>query len=163
MDIGASTGGFTDCLLQHGAKKVYAFDVGYGQLDWKLRNDQRVVTKEKINCRYLKYEDVGEFVDVITIDVSFISLEKVIEPAISLLKKDGLLIALIKPQFEVGKNEVEKGGIIKDIKKHQAVKNKIRNKFEQSGLNILGIIDSPILGKSGNKEYLICGVISPNP
>ena len=156
LDIGASTGGFTDCLLQKGAKKVYAFDVGHGQFDWNLRNDEKVVVKEKINCRYLEYADVGEYVDLIVIDVSFISLRLIVGPAIKLLNEDGVLIALIKPQFEAGKGEVGKGGIIKDEAKHREIVEMIRSYFETLNLNIKGIIQSPIEGADGNKEFLIC-------
>ena len=159
LDIGASTGGFTDCLLKHGAKKVYAVDVGYGQLDWKLRQDPRVVVKERINARYLKSEDIGELVDVCTIDVSFISLTKVIPPVSKILKPSGILIALIKPQFEVGKGEVGKGGIVRDEKKHREVVSRIINFLEELNFRILGVITSPILGADGNKEFLVAGIL----
>ena len=156
LDIGASTGGFTDCLLQKGARMVYAFDVGHGQFDWKLRNNEKVVVREKINCRYLKFSDVGELVDIIVIDVSFISLKHIVEPAIKLLKEDGVLIALIKPQFEAGKGEVGKGGVIRDEIKHKEIVDKISSYFESLKLNISGVIPSPIEGADGNKEFLIC-------
>ena len=156
LDIGASTGGFTDCLLQKGAIKVFAFDVGHGQFDWKLRNNEKVVVKEKINCRYLEFSDVGEFVDLVVIDVSFISLKLIVEPAIKLLKEDGVLIALIKPQFEAGKGEVGKGGVIRDEAKHKEIVDKIRSYFESLNLKIIGVIPSPIEGADGNKEFLIC-------
>lgn len=158
LDIGASTGGFTDCLLQHGASKVYAFDVGHGQIDWSLRNDSRVVVKEKINCRYLEEDDVDEKVEVITVDVSFISLLKVVEPALCLLKEGGYLIALVKPQFEVGKENMEKGGIIKDIKKHEMVLKKISSNMSGLGLKVKGITESPVHGAKGNIEYLLFAV-----
>ncbi len=158
LDIGASTGGFTDCLLQYGVSKVYAFDVGHGQLDWNIRNDSRVVVREKINCRYLKPEDVGEKVDLVVIDVSFISLLKVIEPVIKLMNENSILIGLIKPQFEVGKGEMEKGGVIKDAAKHEAVIDKIGKGFSVLGLEVKQVIESPILGGSGNKEFLIHSV-----
>lgn len=158
LDIGASTGGFTDCLLQYGASKVYAFDVGHGQLDWRIRNDLRVVVKEKINCRYLKPEDVGEKVDIVTIDVSFISLLKVVEPAINILKQNAILVALIKPQFEVGKDEIERGGVIKDKSKHKAVIDKISCGISSLGLEVKQVVESPIAGGSGNKEFLIYSV-----
>ena len=158
LDIGASTGGFTDCLLKHGAKKVFAFDVGRGQLDWGLRNDERVVVKEKINCRYLKPEDVGEQVDLVVVDVSFISLELILKPAFSVLKTGGQLIALIKPQFEVGKGEVGKGGIVKDEKKHQEVIEKIKSFINGLGYSVKGVIPSPIEGADGNREFLIYAV-----
>lgn len=157
LDIGASTGGFTDCLLQNGAKKVYAVDVGYGQLDWKLRNDSRIVSMEKVNARHMKAEDIPESIDIIVMDVSFISLTKIITAVIQFLKPGGMLIALIKPQFEVGKGEVGKGGIIRDKNKHNEVINKIK-KYVQDldfNFNIRGVIPSPILGTQGNKEFLI--------
>ena len=158
LDIGASTGGFTDCLLKHGAEKVFAFDVGRGQLDWSLRNDERVVVKEKINCRYLKPEDVGEQVDLVVVDVSFISLELILKPAFSVLKTGGQLIALIKPQFEVGKGEVGKGGIVKDEKKHEEVIEKIESFINRLGYSVKGVIPSPIEGADGNREFLIYAV-----
>lgn len=156
LDIGASTGGFTDCLLQKGTIKVFAFDVGHGQFDWKLRNNEKVVVKEKINCRHLEFDHVGELVDLIVIDVSFISLKLIVGPAIKLLKEDGVIIALIKPQFEAGKGEVGKGGVIKDEAKHREIVEMIRSYFETLNLDIKGIIPSPIEGADGNKEFLIC-------
>ncbi len=158
FDVGASTGGFTDCLLKHGAKKVYAVDVGYGQLDWKLRQDPRVIVMERINARYLKPEDIGELVDVSTIDVSFISLTKIIPPVSQILKPGGLLVALIKPQFEVGKGGVERGGIVRDEGKHGEVTSKITHFLEELNFKILDIIPSPILGVGGNKEFLVVGI-----
>jgi 23S rRNA (cytidine1920-2'-O)/16S rRNA (cytidine1409-2'-O)-methyltransferase len=155
LDIGASTGGFTDCLLQYGAGIVYALDVGYGQLDWKLRQDPRVVVMERINARYLKPNDVGQLVDIVTIDVSFISLTKIIPAALELLKPGATLIALIKPQFEVEKGEVGKGGIVKEESKHKRVVDKIILLLEGLGCKILGVIPSPLLGADGNKEFLI--------
>ena len=155
LDVGASTGGFTDCLLQHGALKVYALDVGYGQLDWKLRNDDRVVLMEKVNARYLQYKDIPEQVDLIVMDVSFISLTKIIAPVVQFLKPGGLLIALIKPQFEVGRGEVGKGGIVRDETKHKDVVNKIKEHLVELQFEIIGDIPSPILGTQGNKEFLI--------
>ncbi len=158
FDVGASTGGFTDCLLKHGAKKVYAVDVGYGQLDWKLRQDPRVIVMERVNVRYLKPGDIGELVDISTIDVSFISLTKIIPPVSQILKPEGVLIALIKPQFEVGKSEVGRGGIVRDESKHKEVTDKITRFLEELNFRILGIISSPILGADGNKEFLVIGV-----
>ncbi|NIS08117.1 MAG: TlyA family RNA methyltransferase [Candidatus Dadabacteria bacterium] len=155
LDIGSSTGGFTDCLLQHGALRVHAIDVGYGQLDWKLRNDPRVILKERLNARYLKNEDIGESVDLIVIDVSFISITKVIEPALAILKNGGALIGLIKPQFELGKGEVGKGGIVRDQEKHKAVVQKVQKFLEDIGLQDIETINSPILGAEGNKEFLV--------
>ncbi|MGH7909757.1 MAG: TlyA family RNA methyltransferase [Thermodesulfobacteriota bacterium] len=161
LDTGSSTGGFTDCLLKHRAKKVYAVDVGYGQLDWKLRQDPRVVVMERINARYLKPGDIGELVDVCTIDVSFISLTKVIPPVSKILKPNGILIALLKPQFEVGRGEVGKGGIVRDENKHREVINKITNFLEELNFKVMGVIPSPILGADGNKEFLLAGVFHP--
>ncbi len=159
LDIGASTGGFTDCLLRKGAKKVYAFDVGYGQIDWKLRNDPRVIVKERINCRYLKPEDVGEKVNLVVIDVSFISLSKIIPPALKVLKSKGRLIALIKPQFEVGKGRVGKGGIVRDKDKHEEVIQKIEDLLEKYDCFVEGVIPSPITGADGNKEFLVSALV----
>lgn len=159
LDVGASTGGFTDCLLQRGASKVYAVDVGYGQLDWKLRNDERVVVKEKINARYLKPEDIGEPIDIAVIDVSFISLTMVIPPLKDILKPGGYIAALIKPQFEVGKGQVGKGGIVRDESKHQEVVEKVQSFLESTGYEIKGVIPSPILGTEGNKEFLIAATL----
>ncbi len=154
-DIGASTGGFTDCLLQHGAAKVYAIDVGHGQLHWRLRQDQRVVVMEGVNARYLKPEDLPEAVDLVTIDVSFISLTKIIPAAKGLLKPGGRIVALIKPQFEVGPREVGKGGVVRDPALHQRVIEKIKNFAENLGFTVLGLTESPLLGPAGNKEFLI--------
>ncbi|MEK7851041.1 MAG: TlyA family RNA methyltransferase, partial [Deltaproteobacteria bacterium] len=155
MDVGASTGGFTDCLLQRGAAKVYAIDVGYGQLDLKLRNDQRVVNIERQNIRYLERESIPEQVDIATIDASFISLTKVIPKVLEFLKGTGELIALIKPQFEVGKGEVGKGGVVRDEAKQTAVVENIRFFCEEIGLTVIGVVESPITGPKGNREFLI--------
>ncbi len=154
-DIGASTGGFTDCLLQHGAAKVYAIDVGHGQLHWRLRQDPRVVVMEGVNARYLKPEDLPETVDLVTIDVSFISLTKIIPAAKGLLKPGGRIVALIKPQFEVGPREVGKGGVVRDPALHQRVIEKIKNFAEDLNLTVLGLTESPLLGPAGNREFLI--------
>lgn len=158
VDIGASTGGFTDCLLKSGAAKVYAIDVGYGQLDWKLRQDPRVLVREKLNARYIKPEDTGEPADIVVIDVSFISLTLIIPPALALLKPGGVLIALIKPQFEVGKGEVGKGGIVRDEARHREVVDKISEFVKSLGVGVLGVVPSPIEGAEGNKEFLIAAV-----
>lgn len=159
VDIGSSTGGFTDCLLQRGASKVYAIDAGRGQLDWKLRNDPRVVSMEKFNARYLTPEDIGgEPAGVAVIDVSFISLTKIIPPAAGVLAPGGVLIALIKPQFEVGKGEVGKGGIVRDEAKRKEVVDKITAFVSSLGLEVKGVVESPITGADGNVEYLICAV-----
>ena len=158
LDIGSSTGGFTDCLLQLGVKKVYAVDVGYGQLDWKLRNDERVIVMERFNARYLKLKDIGEQVDISTIDVSFISLTKVVPAVVQIIKSHGIIIALIKPQFEVGKSEVGKGGVVKDEFKRIGVVDKITCFIKEIGVEVVGVVPSPILGADGNQEYLIVGV-----
>ena len=154
LDVGASTGGFTDCLLQNGAKKVITVDVGTNQLVWKLRNDVRVEVRENVNARYLKPEDFDERFDLIVVDVSFISVTKILPALISLLKTDGKIITLIKPQFEVKKGEVEKGGIVYDDAKHQRVIKEVNQAAEEIGLQVSNVIDSPILGAEGNKEFL---------
>jgi 23S rRNA (cytidine1920-2'-O)/16S rRNA (cytidine1409-2'-O)-methyltransferase len=156
LDIGASTGGFTDVLLANGASKIYAVDVGYGQLDWKLRNDERVIVKEKTNARYLTDEIIQDPLDALVCDASFISLKKVLPSGLRLLKSNGWLVALIKPQFEVGKGLVGKGGVVRDANLHQEVISDITKwaEFEMK-MNVLGVIESPILGPSGNKEFLI--------
>ncbi len=155
MDVGASTGGFTDCLLKHGAIRVYALDVGYGQLAWSLRQDQRVVVLERQNIRKMSKDVIPEPLDLATIDVSFISLEKVIPCVIPWIKEGGVIIALIKPQFEVGKGEVGKGGIVRDSEKRDAVVKKICNKGDEWGLQMMGSMCSPIQGQKGNIEYLV--------
>lgn len=158
LDIGASTGGFTDCLLQFGAGKVYAIDVGHGQIDWGLRRDKRVVVVEKINARYLKPEDIGELVDISTVDVSFISLTLIIPRVKNLLKPKGILVALIKPQFEVGKGEVGKKGIVRDESKYGVVIEKITSFLEAESFDVMGVMPSPILGAEGNKEFFVVAV-----
>jgi 23S rRNA (cytidine1920-2'-O)/16S rRNA (cytidine1409-2'-O)-methyltransferase len=156
MDVGASTGGFTDCILQRGAKKVYAVDVGYGQLAWKLRNDPRVVNLERANIRYLQREAVEEEgVDLILIDTSFISIEKFLPHLLGFLKEGGILLGLIKPQFEVGKGEVGKGGVVKDPALHQKAIDRISAFSRELGLSVLGVVESPLLGPKGNKEFFI--------
>ncbi len=154
LDVGASTGGFTDCLLQNGAKKVIAVDVGTNQLVWKLRNDARVEVRENINARYLKPKDFAEKFDLIVMDVSFISVTKILPALVSILKDDGKIITLIKPQFEVKKGEVETGGIVYDEEKHQRVIKGVNQAAEEIGLQVSNVIDSPILGAEGNKEFL---------
>ena len=154
LDVGSSTGGFTDCLLQNGAKKVYAVDAGTNQLVWKLRNDERVIVRENTNARYLSSEDFTEKFDLIVVDVSFISITKILPALLNLLGENGKIITLIKPQFEVGKGEVGKGGIVKDKTKHQKVVEKINDFARKIGLEISETIDSPILGAEGNKEFL---------
>lgn len=155
MDVGASTGGFTDCLLQHGAKRVYAIDVGYGQLAWKLRTDPRVIPIEKTNIRYMNRDRIQEDIDIATVDVSFISLKLVIPKVLEFLKSKGEIIALIKPQFEVGRREVERGGIVKATEKRKKAVEEIKGFFELMNLKVIGIIESPIKGQKGNIEYLI--------
>ncbi len=155
MDIGASTGGFTDCILQNGAKKVYALDVGYGQLDWKLRNDSRVVNMEKTNIRYLDVSTITDEIDFISIDVSFISLELVFPVASKLLKSGGMLVSLVKPQFEAGKEQVEKGGIVRNAEIHREVLLKVANSGFSGGLLPLKIDYSPVTGAKGNIEFLM--------
>jgi len=154
LDVGASTGGFTDCLLQHGAQKVVTVDVGTNQLVWKLRNDPRVEVRENVNARYLKSEDFSEKFDLIVMDVSFISVTKILSALKDLLAENGQIIVLIKPQFEVGKGEVGKGGIVKETEKHAAVVERINAFAAEIGLINKGLIDSPILGADGNKEFL---------
>jgi len=155
LDVGASTGGFTDCLLQRGAKRVYAVDVGKGLLHPKLREDPRVVVLEGINARYLTPSYFPEKMDLITVDVSFISLKKVLPALKELLKDNGLIIALIKPQFELSPKEVKKG-IVRDPKLHFKVVNEIWEFAKNLGFEPIGVVESPILGAKGNKEFLIC-------
>jgi len=154
LDVGASTGGFTDCLLQHGARHVTAVDVGYGQLHWKLRSDPRVMVLERTNIRHLDPSAIPEAVDLACIDVSFISLKIVVPAVLKFLKRPGHIICLIKPQFEVGRQLVGKGGVVRDPALHQAVIEDLARVFRGLGLQILGVIPSPILGPKGNQEYL---------
>lgn len=156
-DIGASTGGFVDCALQNGAAKVFAIDVGYNQLDWKLRTDSRVINMEKTNARYLTADSLGEIVDVITTDVAFISLDKILPPAMTFLKDGGDVLALIKPQFEAGKEKVGKKGVVRDPAVHLEVVMKILGLCEEIGLQVWGLDYSPIKGPEGNIEYLLWG------
>lgn len=155
MDIGASTGGFTDCMLQNGASKVYSVDVGHGQLDWKLRNDERVVCMEKTNFRYLKREDIEDDIEFASCDVSFISLTKILLPARALLTDDGMMVCLIKPQFEAGRDKVGKKGVVREPKVHIEVIEKVCELANVTGFDILGLDHSPIKGPEGNIEYLI--------
>ena len=155
MDIGASTGGFTDCMLQNGASKVFAVDVGYGQFAWKLRVDPRVVCMERTNVRYLTVDDIGEKLDFASIDVSFISLKKIMPATISLLKDDGEVVALIKPQFEAGREKIGKKGVVRDIEVHKEVVYDIIDFLIENDLNVLGVSFSPIKGPEGNIEYLV--------
>ncbi|MBO4411781.1 MAG: TlyA family RNA methyltransferase [Lachnospiraceae bacterium] len=153
-DIGASTGGFTDCMLQNGAKTVYAVDVGYGQLDWKLRNDPRVINLEKTNARYLTRNEIPEALDFLSIDVSFISLEKILPSIRPLLKDGGTLVSLIKPQFEAGREKVGKKGVVRDPAVHEEVLERVTAFMKDAGFTILGLSYSPIRGPEGNIEYL---------
>ena len=155
MDIGASTGGFTDCMLQNGAVKVYSVDVGYGQLDWKLRQDDRVVCMEKTNFRYMTPEDIPDVLDFASVDVSFISLDKILTPAYALLKEQGEMVALIKPQFEAGREKVGKKGVVRDPKVHEEVISRIVRHADEVSFEVLDLSYSPIRGPEGNIEYLI--------
>jgi len=155
IDIGASTGGFTDCMLKNGVVKVFAIDVGYGQLAWTLRNDERVVCMERTNIRYVKPEDIGVLADFASIDVSFISLKKVLPAAKDLLKDDGEIICLIKPQFEAGKEKVGKKGVVRDISTHREVIGEIVTFALDNGFKVKGLSYSPIKGPEGNIEYLL--------
>ncbi|HEY5525900.1 MAG TPA: TlyA family RNA methyltransferase [Clostridium sp.] len=155
MDIGASTGGFTDCMLQNGAKKIFSVDVGYGQFAWKLRIDERVVCMERTNIRYVTIEDIGEKLDFASIDVSFISLKKIMPATVGLLKDNGEVVALIKPQFEAGREQVGKKGVVRDIEVHKEVVFGIVDYLIESSLVVLGVGYSPIKGPEGNREYLV--------
>jgi 23S rRNA (cytidine1920-2'-O)/16S rRNA (cytidine1409-2'-O)-methyltransferase len=157
-DFGASTGGFTDCLLQHGAARVHAIDVGSGQLDWKLRNDPRVIVHEGVNARYLELDDLGEAVDLAVCDVSFISATLILPAMVRVLKAEPgtSIVVLVKPQFEVGKGQVGKGGIVRDAAQHEAVCAKLRAAVAEQGFETQ-MMESPITGAEGNKEFLLYG------
>jgi 23S rRNA (cytidine1920-2'-O)/16S rRNA (cytidine1409-2'-O)-methyltransferase len=155
MDIGASTGGFTDCMLQNGAAKVFSVDVGYGQFAWKLRVDERVVCMERTNIRYVTTEDIGEKLDFASIDVSFISLRTILPAVKNLLKDNGEVVALIKPQFEAGRDKVGKKGVVRDKAVHKEVVSNIANYLIENDFNIIGMSFSPIKGPEGNREYLV--------
>jgi 23S rRNA (cytidine1920-2'-O)/16S rRNA (cytidine1409-2'-O)-methyltransferase len=155
IDIGASTGGFTDCLLAHGAAKVIAVDVGYGQLDWKLRNDPRVLVLEKTNIRYLEPTRLPFVPGLATIDASFISLKLILPKVRSLIAADGTVIALIKPQFEVGKGKVGKGGVVRSAEEHQRVIDEVSLAAVDCGYRVVAVTESPLLGPKGNKEFLL--------
>lgn len=155
MDVGASTGGFTDCMLQNGAVKVYSVDVGYGQLAWKLREDERVICMEKTNIRYVKPEDIDDKIEFASVDVSFISLSKVLPPLRNLLKEDAEVVCLIKPQFEAGREKVGKKGVVRDKSVHVEVIENVSCFALTSGFEILGLDFSPVKGPEGNIEYLI--------
>lgn len=157
LDVGCSTGGFTDVLLHNDARKVYAVDVGHGQLDWKLRNDERVVVMERTNARYLTIDDVPEPVNIVVCDVSFIGLKTVLPAALSLVSSEATLVALIKPQFEVGKDRVGKGGVVRDPALHDQVCARIEAWVSgQTRWSVMGIEKSPVMGPEGNREFLIC-------
>jgi len=155
MDVGASTGGFTDCILQRGAEKVYAVDVGYGQLAWRLQKDPRVVNLERRNIRYLRREEVEEEIDLILIDASFISIEKFLPHLLGFLKRGGAILGLIKPQFEVGRREVGKGGVVREAALHKRVIDRVSDFSRGLGLRVLGVTESPLLGPKGNREFFI--------
>lgn len=155
MDIGASTGGFTDCMLQNKASKVFSVDVGYGQFAWKLRTDERVACMERTNIRYVTPEDIGEALDFASIDVSFISLKKIMPATLNLLKKNGEVVALIKPQFEAGREKVGKKGVVREKETHKEVVYGIIDFLIEQDLNVLGVGYSPIKGPEGNREYLV--------
>ena len=161
LDVGASTGGFTDCLLQHGASCIFAVDVGYGQLDWKLRQDPRVVIIERTNIRNMFAGALPQLVDLVVIDVSFISLKIVVPSVIKFLKQDFGIIALIKPQFEVGKGKVGKGGVVRNSNLHNEVIKDLTEFFNKTGLKCESVILSPIFGSKGNKEFFIS--LTPDP
>ena len=156
LDIGASTGGFTDCLLQRGAKKVYAIDVGHGQLAWKIRNDPRVVVREKLNARFLVPADIPEAIDLCVIDVSFISLTLILPNAFELVTPNGMILALIKPQFELQAADVGRGGIVREPALHEKAQTKIRDFVLEAGHTVTGIVPSGITGTDGNQEFFIC-------
>ena len=155
MDVGASTGGFTDCMLQNGAVKVYSVDVGHGQLDWKLRNDERVVCMERTNMRYMTEDDIDEKASFVSIDVSFISLTKILPAVYRILNTGGEVVALIKPQFEAGREKVGKKGVVRDSAVHKEVIEKIHNFVLEQGFSVIDITFSPVKGPEGNIEYLI--------
>lgn len=154
LDVGASTGGFTDCLLQNGARRVVALDVGHNQIDWRLRNDPRVQVREGVNARYLQPEDFAELFDLAVMDVSFISATKVLPAIVPLVVPGGVIITLIKPQFEVGRGEVGGGGIVRDPAKRQRVIEEVNDAARELGLKVVKVIESPITGVDGNVEYL---------
>ncbi|HEX2229934.1 MAG TPA: TlyA family RNA methyltransferase [Candidatus Binatia bacterium] len=162
LDVGASTGGFTDCLLQHGAARVFAVDVGYGQLDWRLRSDPRVVVFEKTNIRYLELGMLPSRVSMATVDVSFISLKLVLPPIKKLLEPAAPVVALIKPQFEVGKGQVGKGGVVRSPEDHQRVIEEITSAAAALDLRVHGVIESPLLGPKGNREFLMHLTLAPS-
>ncbi len=156
LDIGSSTGGFTDCLLQRGAAKLFAVDVGHGQLAWKLRNDPRVTVMEKVNARFLSREDIPEVADLCVIDVSFISLTLILPRAFELIAPEGMILALIKPQFELQRKDVGRGGIVREPTLHQKAQQKIVKFVEEANYHVVGLVPSTITGTDGNQEFFIC-------
>jgi 23S rRNA (cytidine1920-2'-O)/16S rRNA (cytidine1409-2'-O)-methyltransferase len=156
LDIGASTGGFTDCLLQRGAKKVYAIDVGHGQLAWKIRSDPRVIVRERLNARFLSRADIPEPIGLCVIDVSFISLTLILPNAFELVTPNGMILALIKPQFELQASDVGRGGIVREPALHEKAQEKIRDFVREAGHEVMGIAPSGITGTDGNQEFFIC-------
>jgi 23S rRNA (cytidine1920-2'-O)/16S rRNA (cytidine1409-2'-O)-methyltransferase len=155
LDVGCSTGGFTDCLLQRGARRIYAIDVGYGQFAWRLRQDSRVVLLERTNIRYVDRAAVPEPIDLAVIDVSFISLTLVLPAVVHLLNSTAVIVALVKPQFEVGKGQVGRGGIVRDDAQREAVTEKVIHCAAQLGFQLTGVLDSPVIGRKGNREILV--------
>ena len=155
LDVGCSTGGFTDCLLQRGARRIYAIDVGYGQFAWRLRQDSRVVLLERTNIRYVDRAAVPEPIDLAVIDVSFISLTLVLPAVVHLLNSAAVIVALVKPQFEVGKGQVGRGGIVRDDAQREAVTEKVIHCAAQLGFQLTGVLDSPVIGRKGNREILV--------
>jgi 23S rRNA (cytidine1920-2'-O)/16S rRNA (cytidine1409-2'-O)-methyltransferase len=155
LDVGCSTGGFTDCLLQRGATRIYAVDVGYGQFEWRLRQDSRVVLLERTNIRYVDRAAIPEPIDLAAIDVSFISLTLVLPAVVHLLNRFAVIVALVKPQFEVGKGQVGRGGIVRDDAQREAVTEKVIACAAQLGLRLKGVLDSPVIGRKGNREILV--------
>ncbi|MGD1075996.1 MAG: TlyA family RNA methyltransferase [Thermodesulfovibrionales bacterium] len=155
MDVGSSTGGFTDCMLQRGAKRVYCVDVGYGQLSWSLRNDPRIMLLERTNIRYLEKEKIPDSIDFASIDLSFISLQKVLATVAEFMRHEGVILALVKPQFEVGRREVGKGGIVRDEEQRMAAVTAIEEYAAAIGLRVMGVFRSPVLGQKGNQEYFL--------
>ena len=156
LDIGSSTGGFTDCLLQRGAAKLFAVDVGHGQLAWKLRNDPRVTVMEKVNARFLSRDDIPEVVDLCVIDVSFISLTLILPRAFELIAPEGMILALIKPQFELQRKDVGRGGIVRGPALHEKAQQKIVKFVEEANYHVVGLVPSTITGTDGNQEFFIC-------
>ncbi len=156
LDVGASTGGFTDCMLQNGARKVFAVDVGHGQLAWKIRDDPRVVTLEKTNARYLTRQEIPEPIEICVIDVSFISLTLILPSAFALLVADGVLLALIKPQFELAREDVSRGGVVRDAQLHEKAQQKMIDFAATLGAEVKGLVPSSITGADGNQEFFIC-------